>query len=345
MKFYRIWALIEREHAGRLPQSRADDGFDRCSLWVQLIVLGYAFGGKIKGATIAFVDQDQSVESRRVRADALTALPRVRKCLSAWWIMLRFLRALDDLKAGFVRGVIQVPYDFPPPFLSARPAAHRLQRRQHRSGNGERALLERIQQIVEQPERARHVQPRMDAPRCNSTLSRYIPISNTPSIFWQVPPHDGDLHRRDDRRRNHVHRRQVSRAATKRYLLSADSQNGIGSGGLLAPVRLKGLFAGMALTIMWRAPCGHPASVQDPVRGFFYLTLVVLVASIAMISFMFLAMVRVDDPLVPRAIFGVLNTLLFCFPSGAISPVEELSSVASMDVGYRPVHLYCSCAA
>jgi ABC-2 type transport system permease protein len=30
-------------------------------------------------------------------------------------------------------------------------------------------------------------------------------------------------------------------------------------------------------------------------------------------------MVRVNDPLVPRAIFGVLNTLLF-FPSGAIYP-------------------------
>ena len=38
-----------------------------------------------------------------------------------------------------------------------------------------------------------------------------------------------------------------------------------------------------------------------------------------MISFMFLLMVRVNDPLVPRAIFGVLNTLLF-FPSGAIYP-------------------------
>jgi len=48
---------------------------------------------------------------------------------------------------------------------------------------------------------------------------------------------------------------------------------------------------------------------------------VVLVASVAMISFMFLVMVRVDDPLVPRAIFGVLNTLLF-FPSGAVYPVE-----------------------
>lgn len=34
---------------------------------------------------------------------------------------------------------------------------------------------------------------------------------------------------------------------------------------------------------------------------------------------MFLLMVRVSDPLVPRAIFGVLNTLLF-FPSGAVYP-------------------------
>jgi ABC-2 type transport system permease protein len=43
--------------------------------------------------------------------------------------------------------------------------------------------------------------------------------------------------------------------------------------------------------------------------------------SVAMISFMFLLMVRVSDPLVPRAMFGVLNTLLY-FPSGAIYPVE-----------------------
>jgi ABC-2 type transport system permease protein len=47
---------------------------------------------------------------------------------------------------------------------------------------------------------------------------------------------------------------------------------------------------------------------------------VIAVASAAMISMMFLFMVRVDDPLVPRAIFGVLNTLLF-FPSGAVYPI------------------------
>ena len=36
---------------------------------------------------------------------------------------------------------------------------------------------------------------------------------------------------------------------------------------------------------------------------------------------MFLLMVRVTDPLVPRATFGVLNTLLY-FPSGAIYPTQ-----------------------
>jgi ABC-2 type transport system permease protein len=36
---------------------------------------------------------------------------------------------------------------------------------------------------------------------------------------------------------------------------------------------------------------------------------------------MFLMMVRVEDPLVPRATFGILNTLLF-FPSGAIYPIK-----------------------
>jgi len=32
-------------------------------------------------------------------------------------------------------------------------------------------------------------------------------------------------------------------------------------------------------------------------------------------------MVRVNDPLVPRAMFGILNTLLY-FPSGAIYPIQ-----------------------
>jgi ABC-2 type transport system permease protein len=49
--------------------------------------------------------------------------------------------------------------------------------------------------------------------------------------------------------------------------------------------------------------------------------LLVVATALALISMMFLLMVRVSDPLVPRAIFGVLNTVLF-FPSGAVYPTQ-----------------------
>jgi ABC-2 type transport system permease protein len=82
-------------------------------------------------------------------------------------------------------------------------------------------------------------------------------------------------------------------------------------------------MAGMSLVIIGGLIAGIER-IWDPVR-LIYLALVVFVASVAMISLMFLVMVRVDDPLVPRAIFGVLNMLLF-FPSGAVYPTEAFPS-------------------
>ena len=56
---------------------------------------------------------------------------------------------------------------------------------------------------------------------------------------------------------------------------------------------------------------------------------------------MFLMMVRIEDPLVPRAIFGILNTLLF-FPSGSIYPVQAfpwwLRAIAKADPFTYAVH-------
>jgi ABC-2 type transport system permease protein len=49
------------------------------------------------------------------------------------------------------------------------------------------------------------------------------------------------------------------------------------------------------------------------------------VTSIAFNGMMFLMMVRVDDPLVPRAMFGVLNILLL-YPSGAMYPTAAFPS-------------------
>jgi ABC-type multidrug transport system permease subunit len=56
---------------------------------------------------------------------------------------------------------------------------------------------------------------------------------------------------------------------------------------------------------------------------------------------MFLMMVRVEDPLVPRATFGILNTLLF-FPSGSIYPIQAfpkwLRAIAIVDPFTYAVH-------
>jgi ABC-2 type transport system permease protein len=51
------------------------------------------------------------------------------------------------------------------------------------------------------------------------------------------------------------------------------------------------------------------------------LFVVVIVTSMALVSMMFLLMVRMNDPLLPRAMFGVLNTFLY-FPSGAVYPQQ-----------------------
>ena len=58
---------------------------------------------------------------------------------------------------------------------------------------------------------------------------------------------------------------------------------------------------------------------------------------------MFLLMVRVTDPLVPRAIFGVLNTLLY-FPSGAVYPQQGfpkwMQVIAVVDPFTYAVHAF-----
>jgi ABC-2 type transport system permease protein len=64
------------------------------------------------------------------------------------------------------------------------------------------------------------------------------------------------------------------------------------------------------------------------------LLVMIILTSLAFNTMMFLLMVRIEDPLVPRAMFGILNTLLF-FPSGAIYPIQAfprwLRGIAHVD--------------
>jgi ABC-2 type transport system permease protein len=69
------------------------------------------------------------------------------------------------------------------------------------------------------------------------------------------------------------------------------------------------------------------------------------VSAFSLISLMFLIMVRVSDPLLPRAIFGVLNTVLY-FPSGAVYPQAGfpgwMQVIAAVDPFTYSVHAFKS---
>lgn len=311
MKFYRISALIERD-LRKFFRSPALMMASMIFPLVQLIVLGYAFGGKITGATIAFVDNDHSVESRRVREmfAGIEAGPKTFRVVDYDSVP----QAVDDLKAGFVQGVLEVPQNFSENFYQHnRPKIGFTEDNTDQVMAG--ALLERVQQMVNDLN-APNVAPRLDAQVQLNIVevypyieyAKYLLAGSTAMAIFIVAMIGGGITFIDDK----------SRGLHEGYLLTPIHKTELVL-GLIGAGAFKGLLAGMALTLIGGLLVGIPG-LFNPVR-LFYLIFVVLIASLAMISFMFLAMVRVDDPLVPRAIFGVLNTLLF-FPSGAISPIQ-----------------------
>jgi ABC-2 type transport system permease protein len=111
-----------------------------------------------------------------------------------------------------------------------------------------------------------------------------------------------------------------------------DKARGLHEGYLVTPITkleliagfnisgtVKAVLAGMFLMIIGSVIAGIP----NPFNALRLLRLfvVIVVTSFALISLMFLLMVRVSDPMLPRAVFGVLNTLLY-FPSGAVYPQQ-----------------------
>jgi ABC-2 type transport system permease protein len=109
--------------------------------------------------------------------------------------------------------------------------------------------------------------------------------------------------------------------------------------GLNAAGAIKAVLTGVIITIIGSLLAGV-GSIFDfsTIVG---LLVMILLTSISFNTMMFLLMVRIEDPLVPRAIFGILNTLLF-FPSGSIYPVEAfpwwLRAIAKADPFTYAVH-------
>jgi ABC-2 type transport system permease protein len=131
-----------------------------------------------------------------------------------------------------------------------------------------------------------------------------------------------------------------------------DKARGVHEGYLVTPITktemvfglnlagaIKAVLTGVVITVIGALLAGV-STIFNPatVLGLF---IMIGLTSVAFNTMMFLLMVRVDDPLVPRAIFGILNTLLF-FPSGSIYPVQAfppwLRVIAKADPFTYAVH-------
>src|SRR5215510_11272703 len=77
---------------------------------VQLVVLGYAFGGNVKHLKVAVVDQDHGVPAVRVRELASAVASGAQTIDTIEYA--DFGRAVADLRSGRVNGVLTIPPDF-----------------------------------------------------------------------------------------------------------------------------------------------------------------------------------------------------------------------------------------
>ena len=96
-------------------------------------------------------------------------------------------------------------------------------------------------------------------------------------------------------------------------------------------------MTGVIITVIGSLLAGV-GTIFNPVTACWACCIMIVLTSMAFNTMMFLLMVRVEDPLVPRAMFGILNTLLF-FPSGSIYPVQAFPALAARDCEMRSVHL------
>src|SRR3989454_3491253 len=109
--------------------------------------------------------------------------------------------------------------------------------------------------------------------------------------------------------------------------------------GINAAGAIKAVLTGVIITVIGSMLAGV-GTLFNPGTAL-GLIIMILLTSLAFNTMMFLLMVRVEDPLVPRAVFGILNTLLF-FPSGSIYPVQAfpawLRGIAIVDPFTYAVH-------
>jgi ABC-2 type transport system permease protein len=296
-------------------------------------VLGHAFGGVVKHLKIGIVDQDHGLSAVKVRELCNAAASGAKTFDPILYADPGV--ALRDLKNGKINGILTIPPDFSRRTLQK--AGSRLALiEDNTDGFASSALAASVGGLVG----ALNL-PAQDARRVPTQVSLdvvevypYVPYIQyllpgtvVMSIFMMVMIGGGIIFI-DDKARG-LHEGYLVTPISKLELI----------GGFNLSGTIKAVAAGTVLALLgaWIAGIPDPLQPWRLVKVF----LVIVITAFALISLMFLLMVRVTDPLVPRAVFGVLNTLLF-FPSGAVYPQQAfppwLRGIATIDPFTYAVH-------
>jgi ABC-2 type transport system permease protein len=308
---HRMMAIIERD----LRRFRRSPFLLVMSLLfpiIQLIVLGNAFGGQVRNLKLGIVDQDHRLPAVKLRelTGAITGNAKTFETID----YSDSGQALTDLRNGRINGVLTIPPEF-----SQRVVENNAPRvaliEDNTDGFVAATMINSVNGLItgyNEPEFKARIanQPRLDIVEVYPYVpyvQYLLPGSIVMSIFMMVMIGGGIIFI-DDKARG-LHEGYLVTPITKFELIAGFNLAGT----------IKCVLAGVVLMTIGSLISGIPDPFE-PMR-LLRIFVVIVAASLALVSMMFLIMVRVSDPLMPRAIFGVLNTLLF-FPSGAVYPQQ-----------------------
>src|SRR5215469_10913173 len=270
---------------------------------VQLIILGNAFGGKIHDAKIAIVDQDGGPQALRIREAFDSVRSNIRTFTPIPYDSDK--QAAEDVRNGKLQGAVIIPPQF----------SRRVYAQNHpqvvlvvdNSDNFMSSAVETALSIVE-------LYPYIEY------MKYLLPGSLVLAMFVSVMIGGGMLYI-DDKARG-VHEGYLVTPITKLELVL-----GLNLAGAIKAVMTGAIIVGIGSMLAGVGTIFNPATIVG-------LLVMIVLTSLALNTMMFLLMVRIEDPLVPRAMFGILNTLLF-FPSGSVYPIQAfppwLRAIARVD--------------
>ena len=299
---------------------------------VQLVILGNAFGGKITGARVGVVDYDHGPEALKVREDFAAVAVNIKTFTTFNYD--DEMQARNDVITGKLDALVVIPAQFSRRTYSNDAPQLGLvvdnsDQFTSSSVEGEmQSLVDALNKPTVQPRVITNIALQIVELYPYVAYMKYLLSGSIALAMYISVMIGGGMLYIDDKARG-VHEGYLATPITALELVM----------GLNLAGAIKAVMAGISLTVIGSLMAGlgvifHP--MQD-----LELLCIIVVTAVAFNGMMFLMMVRVDDPLVPRAMFGVLNTLLF-FPSGAIYPIAAfppwLRAIAVVDPFTYAIH-------